>query len=402
MSSNAGSVVVGITNGAAALFTVWAQDYADVKLYDLRLVRIGDYEAPLLPPANPVPAGALNYQMDDTVGTVVSNLVHSGADTGQLSAGPAQPIATDGIGNLVWTNIAAGGLSQHNLDDTYTDGQCALEFHMSNWQMAESVAAGSGLGIKFKVGSGLVVASLEMISQSGKFRIYSKASDGADGNKFQNLDVDSALGVTVRMELDLDAGTYDFMHKLDSTTNWTVTAADMDLGSVTEINTFKLESSSTWGDPANTMALDYVTFEGNGAAAPTGYDAWIVEHGLTGAETNRTADVEPDGMDNLLEFALGGDPNIDDAASVLPTSGMAQDGGTNWLEYVYNRRVDHVALGLEYNVETVDDLVLGTWTNDNYTVSGIGSVDAEFDAVTNRIDTTTDDNHFIGLTVQEN
>jgi hypothetical protein len=156
------------------------------------------------------------------------------------------------------------------------------------------------------------------------------------------------------------------------------------------------------GMGAPSAAADFTFYIQGTVAAPEDYASWAVANGLTGDDALQTADVEPDGMDNLLEYALGGDPNVDDAATVLPTSGMVEDGGTDWLEYVYNRRKDFAVRGLDYNAETTDDLVFGSWTNGSYTVSGVGSVDDDFEAVTNRVDTGAADILHIRLRVQEN
>ncbi len=49
---------------------------------------------------------------------------------------------------------------------------------------------------------------------------------------------------------------------------------------------------------------------------PYGYDyeTFCRMHGLTGADADPMADLEPDGFPNILEFALGGNPRVNDAA----------------------------------------------------------------------------------------
>jgi len=53
-------------------------------------------------------------------------------------------------------------------------------------------------------------------------------------------------------------------------------------------------------------------------AVEASYEAWVADWGLAGSDTNRSADLEyggiGDGVDNLLEYALGGNPTNDDAA----------------------------------------------------------------------------------------
>ena len=109
-------------------------------------------------------------------------------------------------------------------------------------------------------------------------------------------------------------------------------------------------------------------------------------------------------MDNLTEYALGGDPNTDDAADKLPGSELLEVTGTNWLEYVHNRRSDYLARGLDYEVQSTASLVTGAWTNDSTVVYvGAGpSIETGFDSVTNRLDTGPEDQYFLHLRIQEN
>jgi len=133
------------------------------------------------------------------------------------------------------------------------------------------------------------------------------------------------------------------------------------------------------------------------------YDAWMAPYTeiLSEAEQEKTADPDGDSMENLLEYALGGNPTINDAGSILPSCHIEGDG----MMYQYNRRTNHVVLGLSYYLELRDDLVFGSWTNDPglYTVTGTstdGSA-AGFEAVSNRISTTMKDEQFVRLGIEE-
>ena len=123
---------------------------------------------------------------------------------------------------------------------------------------------------------------------------------------------------------------------------------------------------------------------------------------MTGADTNYNADVEyggiGDGLDNLMEYALGGDPNVDDAAAVAPAIFMADDAGTNWFYQVNQERTDDAALSFTYGTET--DLTVGSWdTNDVFFV-GESAVSNGFKTVTNRTE-VTGTAKFIRLNVEE-
>ncbi len=114
---------------------------------------------------------------------------------------------------------------------------------------------------------------------------------------------------------------------------------------------------------------------------------WAAGHGLTGTDTDRDADPENgglgDGYNNLVEFALGMDPTIADAGSE-ESIGTAAEGGTNYFEYVHNRRADYAAQGLSYLLLDKTNLitsVVGTNTQDQIL---IGVASASYEPVTNR------------------
>ena len=66
------------------------------------------------------------------------------------------------------------------------------------------------------------------------------------------------------------------------------------------------------------------------------YLGWKIDHGLYDTDAIDTADTDGDGINQLLEFALGGDPNQNDA-SILPTSQLVQDGNETYLEVTLTR-----------------------------------------------------------------
>jgi len=110
-----------------------------------------------------------------------------------------------------------------------------------------------------------------------------------------------------------------------------------------------------------------------------GYGEWSTSFSLAGGAYG---DDDSDGLVNLHEYGLGGDPtNSADtgyAISFFP-------GDTNDFRYVYPRRTSPDA-GLAYRLETSSDLVSGSWTNAGYVeLPSTGIIDSEFEAVTNQI-----------------
>ncbi len=130
-------------------------------------------------------------------------------------------------------------------------------------------------------------------------------------------------------------------------------------------------------------------------AGGSAYDSWAGGWGVEiGANTN---DYELDGMDNLLEYALGGDPTTNDAAAILPTSATSGDG--SWFYHIHNERTDDSAL--TYTVELKTDLVSDpSWETNDVQFVGESAVVDDFKSVTNRTD--IDLAEFLRLKVEQN
>jgi hypothetical protein len=115
--------------------------------------------------------------------------------------------------------------------------------------------------------------------------------------------------------------------------------------------------------------------------AGAGFDAWATQWVVDiGATTN---DYDLDGLDNLYEYGLGGDPtNFAQAPAILPVLTKTGSG----FNYIHVQRNNDP--GLTYTVETTTDLVYIPFTNMGYTVSGTNVGVGVFDTVTNAIPTT--------------
>jgi len=116
------------------------------------------------------------------------------------------------------------------------------------------------------------------------------------------------------------------------------------------------------------------------------YTKWSEEKGLTGANALRDANPDGDALNNLAEYALGGDPNVADTASVMPTVEISQiGGGSNAVDYIYKRRLNATSLGLTYGLNVGTNLT-GAWEYVG-TTRETGSIDInqDFESVTNSI-----------------
>jgi len=167
----------------------------------------------------------------------------------------------------------------------------------------------------------------------------------------------------------------------------------------------------------NTNASSYIITEGEsvdgstngwasslrlpGALTPEeNYVAWVEGFGLVASNESGsvTNDFDLDGLDNLTEYALGGNPVISDADAINPTI----SGSAGSLEYIFNRRIDATFRGLSYGLTvTTDDLTLGNWTPIGTALeTGSGPINSAFESVTNEIPTDTPIG-FVNLEVTE-
>ncbi|MBE7213482.1 MAG: immunoglobulin domain-containing protein, partial [Gluconacetobacter diazotrophicus] len=97
--------------------------------------------------------------------------------------------------------------------------------------------------------------------------------------------------------------------------------------------------------------------------------------------TSYTADADGDGISNLLEFVLGGDPTTPNTA-VLPTATRTVSNGTAYLVYGYysTANLGSVSLGVQYSTD------LSTWTT---AVNGTDGVTVSTTAYSSSLNYTT-------------
>jgi hypothetical protein len=133
---------------------------------------------------------------------------------------------------------------------------------------------------------------------------------------------------------------------------------------------------------------------------PGAYDDWASDNGLTpGVNDGLLDDVEPgggDGLNNLLEYALGGDPLVDDAASIKPQTTI--DGSV--MNYVY-KRLKPADPALTYTVLDGTDLTTTGLVNTNIAVGVSDPIDG-YETVTNQVSTSTEAQQFMQLKVESN
>jgi hypothetical protein len=154
---------------------------------------------------------------------------------------------------------------------------------------------------------------------------------------------------------------------------------------VTELAWLSFEGDSTFYDN-----IEAVSFS-------SAYGRWAGDYRLIGGSND---DDDRDGLGNLYEFGLGGNPTNPADLGHVPTFGINRDESTSWMEYIYARQ-SAADSGLLYNLELTDNLVSNVWTNAGYTVIGSGPFTTGFDAVTNRIESAVQSRQFIRLIIEE-
>jgi hypothetical protein len=121
-----------------------------------------------------------------------------------------------------------------------------------------------------------------------------------------------------------------------------------------------------------------------------GYDLWATEWGPDiGAATN---DPDADGLSNLSEYALGGDPTNSAVHGSLPVFTKSGNG----FIYVHPKRSDSTSI--TYTVETTTNLMSGVWRNEGFVATGTNVTGGTLDFVTNSFD-TADGEKYIRLRV---
>ncbi len=140
--------------------------------------------------------------------------------------------------------------------------------------------------------------------------------------------------------------------------------------------------------------LSAIQIVGEGAVAPQPdpeYVTWLSNNGLTAGSENLDAD--EDGVANLIEYALGLDPNTDEGNDGITGATVSTNSLT--LTHAVRSGLDH---GLVYTVETTDDLKFGSWANTGVTVSNIDT-SGVLDQLTHTV-TSTNDAVFLRLKVE--
>ncbi len=153
--------------------------------------------------------------------------------------------------------------------------------------------------------------------------------------------------------------------------------------------------------PDNFCLIDNLAIFGSELA---NFEGWAMTYGLEGDDALNTADPDGDGLNNLAEYAFGGNPTNSGNIGRQPNiGGVLEDSGTCYIEYVYARRIT-AGSALSYGLQQRSDLVFDNWAaiNDHMEIGTGPLVPNHIESVTNWIPTTGKSKEFIRVEVREN
>lgn len=359
-------------------------------------------------PALPMYADKVIYEMNDPDGTLLSGLAQTGTDGGQFQ-GLDPNIAAHGLGSLVFSGDGTNETTRkHFLDITYTEGLHRLEFTFDDWNLAASEDSSSlKFGLTDATGTNTVQFGIDVNTNNATVRFRAAANNGGDAGQdfYDHPGYVASTGVVLRIDVNIDAGMYGASWRYDNASQFTDVITGGSVGQLSSISEIRLSVNAAdsfgfeTGDYINTDYLRYSTTSAETLPTPEEYYvSWLDDYPGLGAATNLTDDSDGDTFVNLWEYAFNGDPTVDEPIAYAPAlAGTGMENGTNFIDCVYTRWKQPGDRGLSYYIQLNTDLVSGPWTNDTskYVVLPGGTVDVVFWAVTNRIDTTNDDEMFI-------
>lgn len=191
---------------------------------------------------------------------------------------------------------------------------------------------------------------------------------------FRNIDIN---GATLNINLDAYAGTETNLVLMDGTSL---------SGGFASVNFTGSKTATVVFDTGNGDLLLQVD---PGSA----YNNWADDYELAeGPE----GDDDSDGLSNLYEYGLGGDPTNSAHQGLSPEYGT---DGANGFIYVHPVQTNHNS-GLRYYLELTDDLVDIPWEDVGYVVTGSNVTGGAFNYVSNRISTTVFNQQFVRLIIE--
>jgi hypothetical protein len=171
-----------------------------------------------------------------------------------------------------------------------------------------------------------------------------------------------------------------------TTSTWgTVTVAGLTSGT-----TYGFRVKARNGDNVETAFSSVAS-----ALVPLAYDYWVIQNALT---QGPTGDDDGDGLSNLYEFGLGGNPANAADHGIAPTLMLKSEGASSWCEFAHAQRSDPNS-GLLYHVQVSDNLT--SWANASYIEISRAPLANSMLSVTKRIEVESKPRQFLRLLIEK-
>jgi hypothetical protein len=221
----------------------------------------------------------------------------------------------------------------------------------------------------------------------------------------------ASIGLTAGGVDTTDALTLDMTHSYNGGDSWTTTASLKN--GITEVASLSKTWSAAGGPTGWSDADKFLTLSAANIADTTGvtvnfdhlwirgiepdpgYGAWAADRGLAGADADMTADFDGDGIDNLTEYFLGGNPVLGDAVQIRPFFKILNTSESNQVCLIHNERTDDA--DLTCTVLTRTNLLSGSWDAGALVLAGESTAMNSIKTVTNIIGTA--DSGFVRLQI---
>ena len=354
-----------------------------------------------------VPVSYWTFEKDGS-DTGLQNAVDSGSQAANTMWSDDTPVGqrTDGAGSFVisgdtetrWIQLVDLSTNEAAYNPACTSGVFRFEVNFASWMIGDATDG----DFAFIVRDGATdVAKIEFNVLGANSVQVQWSNEGGDFRQRAYTGTNGAVSASIEFDFDNDTAKY----YVDTGSGDVQVGIDF-LFTAAQVNNLRYGVRPTWnGSAADTLKIDSMGLAAWAQVPPTPesptefYDSWIAGYSV-GANTNLLDHGDSDGLVNLTEYALGGDPSDGSSRGNMPVQSVLS-GATNLIEYIYFERTNAVELGLASILEVGTDLVDTNWANgSSYEVGRGASADAGFNAVTNWVPTDEERQRFIRLKVE--
>lgn len=376
-----GSVYLNIQDDQDALFVMHRSGKCTVRMYDLVLTRVGEYVLPVNSTNAVLAAQFEDLSATNSIFTVGASDTNTNAvdqtwrgvglslDSRKLKSN-ANDTAVRATGTIIRRNTV--GYDDVGVQDT-------IALTAGTYDLMLDVE---------------VIDSFPSNESIARVEFYALTQDASGTNNY--VKIDHGPGTNEYMKVFGEEASATLLASKTYTTNAAETLMLTNLNVQADQDVAIVFYHSYGPD----FLIDNVELLRTGDLPLEGYGAWAEANGLTaGVNDGLEDDAENgglgDGLNNLMEYALGGDPLVDDAATVAPQTSEA--GG--YFYHVYKERTDDPTL--TFTVDLNENLTLpGGWGAAGLEAEERGPDNGEFQMVTNSTD-TLEAAEFIRLQVEK-